>query len=84
MFLFVTDTSILCLPAECIYIWEVVCLSLCAQSLYMFYSEKCEEYVILNITLTNETLILLSLKLSKHTIPRLTLAMLQYSEKSNT
>lgn len=54
----------------------------------MFYSKKCEKYVILHITVTNETLILLSLNLSykqtKHTTPRLTLAMLQYSEKSNT
>lgn len=65
-----------------------MCLSLCTQGLYRFYSEKREKYVILHITVTNETLILLSLKLSykqtKHTTPHLTLAMLQYSEKSNT
>lgn len=84
IFLFVTDFQSFVYQLN-VYIWEVVCLSLCTQSLYMFYSEK---YVILHITVTNETLILLSLNLSykqtKHTTPRLTLAMLQYSEKSNT
>lgn len=87
IFLFVTGFQSFVYQLN-VYIWEVVCLSLCTQSLYMFYSKKCEKYVILHITVTNETLILLSLNLSykqtKHTTPRLTLAMLQYSEKSNT
>lgn len=48
--------------------------------------KKFEKYVILHITVTNETLLSLNLsyKQTKHTTPRLTLAMLQYSEKSNT